>query len=162
MGRRTQAFADWNRRVLLWLGLAAALPLAGCGTAGFSLEDAAPDRSAVTGSIGRGQVEPAGGPAAAASDEDTIRNAVSSAIVGEIGAEGIGWANAATGSRGAVRQISERRDGSRLCRSFTASRESFDGVHLYRGEACLGAAKIWTMTAFDRVALDRVALDRVD
>lgn len=153
MGRRTQAFADWNRRVLLWLGLAAALPLAACGTAGFSLEGAVPDRSAVTGSIGRTQIEPAGGAVGspAASDEDTIRNAVSSAIVDEIGADGIGWANAATGSRGAVRQISERRDGSRLCRRFTASRESFDGVHLYRGETCLGAARIWTMTAFDRV-----------
>ena len=134
----------------MWLSLAAALPLAACGTAGFSLESAVPDRSLVTGSIGPARVEPAGDPAAA-SDEDTIRNAVSSAVVDEIGADGIGWANAATGSRGAVRQISERRDGNRLCRRFTASRESFDGVHLYRGEACLGAARIWTMTGFDRV-----------
>ena len=150
MGRWTQAFAGWGRRVLLWLSLAAAVPLAACGTAGFSLESAVPDRSAVTGSIAQGQIGPATDPATA-SDEDTIRNAVSSAIVDEVGADGIGWANVATGSRGAVRQISERRDGSRLCRRFTASRESFDGVHLYRGETCLGIARIWTITAFDRV-----------
>jgi hypothetical protein len=68
-----------------------------------------------------------------------------------VGSDGIGWANAGTGSRGAIRQIDERQETSRLCRRFLATRESYQGVHLYRGETCLGAARIWTMTAFDRV-----------
>ena len=134
----------------MWLGLVAALPLAACGTTGFSLESAVPDRSTVTGSIGGGQSAVPADPMVA-SDEDTIRNAVSSAIVDEIGNDGLGWANAGTGSRGAIRQIFERHDGGRLCRRFTASRESYEGIHLYRGETCLGSAKIWSMTAFDRV-----------
>ena len=134
----------------MWLGLAAVLPLAACGTAGFSLESAVPDRSVLTGSVRPGPADAQGNPAVA-SDEETIRNAVSSAIVDEVGTEGLGWANAGTGSRGAIRQIVERKDEGRLCRRFTASRESYEGVHLYRGEACLGAARIWTMTAFDRV-----------
>lgn len=150
MARRTQASALWRGRVLVWLGLVAALPLAACGTAGFSLEGALPDRSAVTGSVQRSQPALPDDPVAA-SDEDTIRNAVSSAIVDEVGEEGLGWANAGTGSRGAIRRIVERQEANRLCRRFIASRESYEGIHLYRGETCLGAANIWTMTAFDRV-----------
>ena len=134
----------------MWLGLAAVLPLAACGTAGFSLESAVPDRSVLTGSVRPGPADAQNGPLVA-SDEETIRNAVSSAIVEEVGTGGLGWANAGTGSRGAINQIIERKDEGRLCRRFTASRESYEGVHLYRGEACLGSARIWTMTAFDRI-----------
>lgn len=129
--------------------------LAGCGMSGFSIEDAVPDRALVTGTIVQQQNMPAD--PVFASDEETIRNAVSSAIVeqigetGEAGENSLGWANAGTGSRGAISQIVEQREGSRICRRFTASRESFDGVHLYRGEACLGSARNWAMTAFNRV-----------
>ena len=150
MARRAQAFGRWGRRVFLWLSLTAALPLAACGTHGFSIEDAVADRSLVTGAISPQQPGPASDPAAL-SDELTIRNAVSSAAVDEVGEAGIGWANAGTGSRGTIREIHERRDDGFLCRSFTASRESFDGVHLYRGETCLGAAKLWVMKAFRRI-----------
>jgi len=151
LARRAQVFAGWGRRVFVWLSIAAAAAaLAGCGTRGFSLEEAVADRSLLTGSVSRHQPDIPADPVAA-SDEETIRNAVSSAVVEAVGEDGIGWANAATGSRGAIRGISERQDKSRLCRRFTASRESFDGVHLYRGETCLGPARIWTMTAFDRV-----------
>lgn len=150
MARRAQDFAGWGRRVFVWLSVAAAVSLAGCGTRGFSIEDAVPDRSLLTSSVSRQQPDIPADPVSA-SDEETIRNAVSSAIVDAVGDDGIGWANARTGSRGAIRQIRERQDGNRLCRRFTASRESFEGVHLYQGETCLGPAKIWMMTAFDRV-----------
>ena len=154
MPRRAQVFVGWNRRICAGFGLVAIVALAGCGTRGFSIEDAvpdrAPDRSLVTSAIPSKQPPIVTDPVAI-SDEETIRNAVSSAIVESAGEDGIGWANANTGSRGAIRQIIEKREGSRLCRRFTASRESFDGVHLYRGETCLGSTKIWTMTAFDRV-----------
>jgi hypothetical protein len=133
------------------------MPLAGCGTRGFSLEDAvpgaatlAPDRTLLTHSVSQQQPAISADPAEI-SDRETIRNAVTSAIVDEVGSDGIGWANAGTGSRGAIRQIDERQETSRLCRRFLATRESYQGVHLYRGETCLGAARIWTMTAFDRV-----------
>lgn len=156
MGRPAQAFDGWGRRLFLWFSRGAALclllavPLAGCGARGISIEDAVPDRSIVTGSVPR---QPAPPPAdtATRSDEATIRNAVSSAIVDEVGDGGIGWANAETGSRGVINRIHEdRRDGF-LCRSFTATRESFDGVALYRGETCLGSSRLWVMQAFDRV-----------
>lgn len=150
MARRAQVLADRYRQVFIWLSLAAALTLAGCGTKGFSIEDAVPDRALLTGSIASRQ--PAAMPdPVILSDEETIRNAVSSAIVESEGVDEIGWANANTGSRGAIRKLTERNEGARLCRRFTASRESFDGVHLYNGEACLSSSRNWSMTAFDRV-----------
>lgn len=132
------------------LCLLLAVPLAGCGARGISIEDAVPDRSIVTGSI-PSQPAAQAPSATTRSDEATIRNAVSSAIVDEIGDGGIGWANAETGSRGIISRISEDRRGGFLCRNFTATRESFDGVSLYQGETCLGSSKLWVMQAFDRV-----------
>lgn len=155
MARPAQAFDGWCRRLFLWFSphaLGCALTcflLAGCGARGFSIEDAVPDRSLVTGSIS---------PQASVSvdsvrlsDEITVRNAVSSAIVDEIGESGIGWANAGTGSRGAIQEIRETRANSYLCRRFVTSRESFDGIHLYRGETCLGSARDWVMKSFERI-----------
>ena len=143
MTRPAQGFGGWGRRVFLWLSLLASLPLAACGTKGFSIEDAVPDTSLTTGSI---PPRPPGNP-----DEATIRDAVSSAIVEEIGEGGIGWANAGTGSRGAIRDVRESRDDGILCRGFVATRESYEGVHLYRGDACLGSGGQWSMRRFQRV-----------
>lgn len=158
MARPAQAFEGWGRLVFLW-GSRRSLPcifacasLAGCGMKGFSIESAvpgAPDRSIVTGSVTPSTAPPVD--AWRTSDEATIRDAVSSAIVDEIGEDGIGWANAGTGSRGAIRDVRESQDSGYLCRRFTASRESFSGVFMYRGETCLGSERAWVMRSFDRV-----------
>ncbi|MBL8584439.1 MAG: hypothetical protein JNL61_19725 [Rhizobiaceae bacterium] len=79
------------------------------------------------------------------SDETTIRNAVSSADLESAGSTPLAWANADTGSRGTITGVAESRGEGRLCRSFTTSRESFDGVALFSGETCLvGGA--WRMS----------------
>lgn len=153
MARPAQPFAGWDRQVFRWLSargtlvLLAVFALSGCGARGFSIDDAVPDRSIVTGSVSS-EPAPSSSDVGAISDEMTIRNAVSSALVEELSPEGIGWANAETGSRGAISAITESRDSGYLCRAFTASRESFDGVRLYRGETCLGSAKLWVMKSF--------------
>lgn len=152
LARQAQVIAGWNRQIFVWFSLAMAAMLAGCGMRGFSIEDAVPDRTLVTGTVAQPQNMPVDPDFA--SDEETIRNAVSSALVeqaGQGGDDSLGWANAGTGSRGTISQIVEQRDGPRICRRFTASRESFDGVHLYSGETCLGSSRIWMMTAFNRV-----------
>lgn len=129
--------------VVLSLGLVSA-----CG-AGFSLEKAAPDRALVTSAI----APSAPAPAAAmkddeqVSDQATIRNAVSSADLAALSGKPLAWANAATGSRGEISDLSERPG---TCRAFRATRESFDGVRLFRGETCLSAGT-WRMTRFDPV-----------
>ncbi|PAP95893.1 MAG: hypothetical protein EOS23_29295 [Mesorhizobium sp.] len=122
-----------------------ALPLAACGAGGFSLEQAEVDRTILTSST----------PAAAspidqdrASDQATIRNAVSSADIQELGGQAVPWANSDTGSRGSITELAESRDNGQLCRRFTASRESFDGVALFKGEVCLAGAGAWRMQDF--------------
>ncbi|UVC14686.1 RT0821/Lpp0805 family surface protein [Mesorhizobium onobrychidis] len=122
-----------------------ALPLAACGAGGFSLEQAEVDRTILTSST----------PAAAlpidqdrASDQATIRNAVSSADIQELGGQAVPWANSDTGSRGSIIELAESRDNGQLCRRFTASRESFDGVALFKGEVCLAGAGAWRMQDF--------------
>lgn len=123
--------------------LVCALLLAGCGAGGFSLEKADVDRSIVTGSV----------PAAAENtqlvgDQATIRNAVSSADVESLAGTSIPWANIETGSRGTIGQIVEDKSGGQLCRRFNATRESFDGVALFRGEACMIAPGTWRLETF--------------
>ena len=85
----------------------------------------------------------------ATSDETTIRNAVSSANLDELGAAPLAWANVGTDSRGSVFDIAELRDKSALCRTFKGSRESFDGVRLFNGEACMDSGGGWWMRKFE-------------
>ena len=118
--------------------------LAGCA-GGFDLRKAEVDRSILTGSI-----EPAAKPQSATrvSDEATIRNLVTSADVEMAATQPLSWANTATGSRGTITKLTERDDKGLLCRSFTASRESFDGVGLYAGDACRTRGGAWQMRSF--------------
>ena len=143
-GRQNFYWRSWQSR----LCVLTCVVFSGCGSAGFSLESAVPDTSIVTGSISR---EPAtASDSTRQSDEVIVRAAVSAAIVEEVN-DGIGWANADTGSRGTINGISENRDTGFLCRRFTTTRESFEGVHLYQGEACLGPARMWMTKSFDRI-----------
>jgi surface antigen len=150
--RRAQAFEpgySWSRgarRLKLLICLLVVLPLCGCAS-GFDLGKAGVDRSISTGSIA---TEPGKTPdSGRLSDEATIRNAVSSADLGEAGGQALSWANAETGSRGSITGVEEYTDKDALCRRFRTTLESFDGVTMYTGEACLGAGGAWRMRAFE-------------
>lgn len=121
------------------------LALAGCGAGGFSLEKAEVDRSLVTNSVAAEQASGSGGIEA---DQATIRNAVSSADVEQLAGKEIAWANADTGARGSITQLTETRQGGRLCRSFAGSREGFDGVAMFEGQACLVGEGDWRLETF--------------
>lgn len=86
-----------------------------------------------------------------ASDKSIIRNAVSAADVERAADGGLTWANARTGSSGMITALAETQGpGGQLCRRFTTTRESFDGVALYRGDVCLDkTTDIWWMQAFE-------------
>jgi len=83
------------------------------------------------------------------SDEATIRNAVSSADLEALPDTGISWANTDSGARGAITALSEYKRKGQLCRSFEASRESYDGVNLYAGETCRATDGAWRMLKFE-------------
>ncbi|UDL91731.1 hypothetical protein LGH82_11110 [Mesorhizobium sp. PAMC28654] len=148
MSRIAQAFDSRQWSVIASASAKAAvvmiaMPLAGCGTGGFSLQKAEVDRSLITTPASATPID-----SDRASDQTTIRNAVSSADIQELGGQAVPWANSGTGSRGSITELAEFKDGGQLCRRFTASRESFDGVALFKGEACLASAGVWLMQDF--------------
>lgn len=105
------------------------------------------DASLVTGSI----QDDAGKPrdTRRMSDEATIRNAVSSADIDSQGSRPLAWANADTGARGAISGLSEFREDGLICRRFSTTKESFDGVRLFSGRACMVSAGAWRLEKLD-------------
>jgi len=81
------------------------------------------------------------------SDAATIRNAVTSADLPALTDGTLAWANAETGTHGTISRIEEYMDAGDRCRRFLASRRNYDGVLLYRGEACLSGGS-WRMRDF--------------
>jgi len=82
------------------------------------------------------------------SDQATVRNAVSSVDLATLPGEAVGWANAETGARGSITGLTESTRDGRLCRGFVTTLENYDGVRLFRGEACMVNAGVWRMQAF--------------
>lgn len=122
----------------------ASLILTGCGMGSMSTTDAAVDHTTITANI----------PAAAqsadperSSDETTIRNAVSSADI-STGTSALAWANADTGSRGAISSVVETQESGTVCRKFRTTRESFDGIAIFDGKTCMVNPGSWQLTAF--------------
>lgn len=130
--------------------LAALLALAACGVGGFSLQKAEVDRSIITGAVGVDPAAPDPGADGMASDQATIRNAVSSADLEALAGRPLAWANSETGSRGAVTGLVQSQPGGkgRPCRAFEVSRERFDGVAMFRGRACMTESGDWRLDNF--------------
>lgn len=121
------------------------LALVGCGAGNAPLAQADVDPSVV------GSISPqtaASGDREKFSDEATIRNAVTSVDLDQLSGKEVAWANADTGSRGAISSLVESKEQGVLCRSFTTTRESFEGVVLYQGKACMASPGNWAMQAF--------------
>jgi surface antigen len=132
-------------RALILAGVLLLLPA--CAARGITIDQIANDQTLITGSIERAEPVPSiDGDLLL--DRMTIENAVTSAIVDELPASGLGWANAGTGSRGMVTAIEETRQSAGLCRSFSATRETYAGVHMFRGRTCLGEAGRWATQEF--------------
>jgi hypothetical protein len=134
------------RRAGLLAAVLASLALGGCAAGGFNLSKADVDPTILTGAVG--DAAPGTTSPEQLSDEATIRDAVSSADVESLKGAPIPWANADTGARGAISSVVEDKSAGVLCRRFITSRESFDGVALYNGQACMVAPGTWRMERF--------------
>ena len=121
------------------------IAVAGCG-GGMGLRQVEADTSILTSAVAPDAALT--GDPQKISDQTTIRNAVSSANLEELGGQALSWANVDTQSRGAIFEVKEVRAKSVLCRKFRTSRESFEGVALYAGETCLGRDGAWYMRSF--------------
>jgi hypothetical protein len=84
------------------------------------------------------------------SDEVTVRNAVTSADLNKVGSASVPWANTSTGSAGVVSSIREDKGQGRVCRAFTTTRHSYEGIAMFSGQACMTDQGDWLLTAFDR------------
>lgn len=134
------------RREFSRFGALACIALLQACASGANLENV--DKSVITGSIAA--QSPAEGmvpDADAASDELTIRNAVSSADLSR--ALPIAWANRDTGARGAVTAIREFADKGTVCRQYSATLETYSGIGYYGGVACLGRDGAWASRKFE-------------
>ena len=116
--------------------------LVGCASRGVSLASAIPDKSTITGSIGRTQRDAGQG-----SDAATVRNAVSALDMSRADG-GTPWSNPATGNSGVISSVVEMTGTTGLCRSFEVSRVAYDGVKLFHGQACMDAGGAWALVAF--------------
>lgn len=118
--------------------------LSGCAMKDFNIEKAVPDKATITGSVASAQqVDPK-----SSSDQTTIRNIVSALNFTQWGSKPLPWSNPETGSQGTITAIAEKKDETGLCREFQTSRESFDGVMLYKGETCMQNGGQWALKSF--------------
>ncbi|WP_416798885.1 RT0821/Lpp0805 family surface protein [Ciceribacter azotifigens] len=119
------------------------LPLTGCLAGGLDLfGDDKVDRSIATGTV-------AGNQANGGSDEMTVQNAVSSADLSKLGSDPLPWANASTGSAGVVTTIREQKQGGFVCRDFSTTRHSYEGIAYFSGKTC-AVGPGWRLMSFDR------------
>lgn len=133
-----------NRMAVSVFGaLAMTLLLAGCG-GGYSMSKAADENAGVT----TASVAAPAPDTQMVSDQSTIRNAVSQADLSTMDRTGMSWTNDETGSRGSISSISEYAESGATCRKFVVSRESYSGVNLYDGDACLVNGRDWKLRAF--------------
>ena len=131
--------------IFLYLAISA---LSGCVVSGGGMDDMV-DNSIVTNSIApAAPAEPSVAPDQA-SDRNMVRNAVSAADLHAATEQPMAWANTDTGASGVITAIKEVRAGDMICRQFQTSRQRFDGVALYKGEACTKGQGEWTLTHFN-------------
>lgn len=120
-----------------------ALPLTGCMAGGLGLfGDDKVDRSIATGTV-------VGSHGNGGSDEMTVQNAVSSADLDKLGTNPLPWANASTGSAGVVTAIREQKQGGVVCRDFSTTRHSYEGIAYFSGKTC-AVGTGWQLMSFDR------------
>lgn len=140
---------DRSKRAMLRVAHMLVLGLTGFSTISCTssldlLGSAKVDRSVSTGAV------PTAASTNTLSDEATVRNAVTSADLAKIGQAPLPWANAATGSAGVVSTIREARNQGHVCREFTTTRHSYEGIAMFSGQACLTGSGDWLLTAFNR------------
>ncbi|MBW8298549.1 MAG: hypothetical protein K0M60_03005 [Hydrogenophaga sp.] len=127
----------------LLIVLAATLPISGCFGGSMDLFGSDVDRSISTNTVA------AKNTAEGRSDELTVQNAVSSADLSRT-ASPLPWANATTGSAGVVTAIEEQKSNGVVCRNFSTTRHSYEGIANFSGKTCTAGSGQWQLMSFSR------------
>jgi hypothetical protein len=127
----------------LLIVLAATLPISGCFGGSMDLFGSDVDRSISTNTVAPKNT------AEGRSDELTVQNAVSSADLSRT-ASPLPWANATTGSAGVVTAIEEQKSNGVVCRNFSTTRHSYEGIANFSGKTCTAGSGQWQLMSFSR------------
>jgi surface antigen len=127
----------------LLIVLAATLPISGCFGGSMDLFGSDVDRSISTNTVAPKNT------AEGRSDELTVQNAVSSADLSRT-ASPLPWANASTGSAGVVTAIEEQKSNGVVCRNFSTTRHSYEGIAYFSGKTCTAGSGQWQLMSFSR------------
>lgn len=63
----------------------------------------------------------------------------------------IPWENQTTGSNGSLMAFAAPSDAIGRCKNFAATLQNVDGIHRYKGEACLAGQENWQINRFELV-----------
>lgn len=133
------------RKASMILLIAATLPLSGCFGGSMDLFGS----DSVDSSISTSTVSKKGNPSSH-SDELTVQSAVSSADLNKTDGKPLPWANATTGSAGVVTAIQEEKGQGFICRNFSTTRHSYEGIAYFSGKTCTSGTGNWELMSFDR------------
>jgi hypothetical protein len=133
------------RKASMILVIAATLPLSGCFGSSMDLFGS----DSVDSSISTSTVSKQGNPASH-SDELTVQSAVSSVDLDKTDGKPLPWANATTGSAGVVTAIQEEKGQGFICRNFSTTRHSYEGIAYFSGKTCTSGSGNWELMSFDR------------
>ncbi|MGQ2969280.1 MAG: RT0821/Lpp0805 family surface protein [Allorhizobium sp.] len=133
------------RRSSILLIITATLPLSGCFGSSMDLFGS----DTVDSSISTSTVAKKGN-GTSHSDELTVQSAVSSADLSKTEGKPLPWANATTGSAGVVTAIQEEKGDGMICRNFSTTRHSYEGIAYFSGKTCTAGSGSWQLMNFDR------------
>ncbi|MFC6489861.1 RT0821/Lpp0805 family surface protein [Nitratireductor sp. GCM10026969] len=119
-------------RAALLVALAAGVQ--GCGATWQGAAALEPDRSLVTGSVPQTSSLP--------QEANADGSAILAALSADAPAAAVGrpWESPESEASGVITTVERQEEGGQSCLAFTTTRESFDGINLYRGLACERAA----------------------
>jgi surface antigen len=133
------------RKSSILLIITATLPLSGCFGGSMDLFGSdTVDNSISTSTIAKKN------DGTSHSDELTVQSAVSSADLSKTEGKPLPWANATTGSAGVVTAIQEEKGDGVICRNFSTTRHSYEGIAYFSGKTCTAGSGSWQLMSFDR------------
>ena len=85
------------------------------------------------------------------SDWLAMRSALNEATNLQSAGSPVPWQNESTGSSGSLMAFAAPSDEIGRCKSFAATLQNIDGIHRYKGEACIAGQENWQINRFELV-----------